>query len=54
MLLADLEFLELAQVAQRMLRMASAWLSVSVKRSIRTGFGSSSSRMMRITSSRLR
>ena len=37
-----------------MLRIASACTSVSLKRCISTGFGSSSSRMMRITSSRLR
>ncbi|MNL54754.1 hypothetical protein D3C87_1781130 [compost metagenome] len=38
----------------RMLRIDSAWRSVSENRSIITAFGSSSSRMMRMTSSILR
>ena len=37
----------------RMLRIASAWISVRSQRAIISAFGSSSSRMMRITSSRL-
>ena len=44
----------LRRLRSRMLRIASACTSVSLKRFIITGFGSSSSRMMRITSSRLR
>ena len=37
----------------RMFRIASAWISVSSQRTIISAFGSSPSRMMRITSSRL-
>jgi hypothetical protein len=52
---ADLEFLELAQgLRSRMLRMASAWISVSLNAFISTGFGSSSARMILITLSMLR
>ena len=38
----------------RMLRIASAWISVSLKARISAGFGSSFSRMILITLSRLR
>ena len=54
LLLADLHLLELRQVPQPVLRISSACSSESLKRFISTGFGSSSRRMMRITSSRLR
>ena len=52
---ADLDFLELAQgLRSRMLRMASAWISVSLNALINAGFGSSSVRMILITLSMLR
>ncbi len=44
----------LRKLRSRMLRMASAWISVSLNAFIKAGFGSSSVRMILITLSMLR